>query len=99
MEQQDVENIGKDIVVGFQRFLCNILLRHYITVPLFPALLIIQDLNGLFNNLERIAAMWIMTSTAGNHTAAGAGPGGGFAAAEGALLRDGGFSDGGEQRA
>ena len=56
MEQQDVENISEDIIVGFQRFLCNILLRHYITVPLFPALLIIQDLNGLFNNLERIAA-------------------------------------------
>ena len=35
MEQQDVENISEDIIVGFQRFLCNILLRHYITALCF----------------------------------------------------------------
>ena len=56
MEQQDVENISEDITVGFQRFLCNILLRQLYHRPLLPAILIIQNLNWLFNNLERIAA-------------------------------------------
>ena len=56
MEQQDVENISEDIIVGFQRFLCNILLRQLYHRPLLSAILIIQDLNWLFNNLERIAA-------------------------------------------
>ena len=56
MEQQDVENISEDIIVGFQRFLCNILLRQLYHRPMLPAILIIQDLNWLFNNLERIAA-------------------------------------------